>query len=193
MKEKGGKPYPLPLVKEFHTETSSLKELASFFTIYANVIACISKKEIIISFKSLTRLFLIFYPQEMNPYLYVCAIRTERLERGPLLTVETEVNGDSKTTNERGPSLVGSLGLSCRYKRFSFCLGCSSRPRIKYFFPHCAFFLIPLSPSPSKRGRQLCWVFCLLVCVSGYEFGSYIIVPDFYCTRSVLHRENCTV
>ncbi len=29
----------------------------------------------------------------------------------PLLTVETEVNGDSKSTNERGPSLVvvGSL------------------------------------------------------------------------------------
>ena len=28
-----------------------------------------------------------------------------------ILTVETEVNGDSKSTNERGPSLVGSLGL----------------------------------------------------------------------------------
>jgi hypothetical protein len=27
-----------------------------------------------------------------------------------MLTVETEVNGDSKSTNERGPSLVGSLG-----------------------------------------------------------------------------------
>ncbi len=32
----------------------------------------------------------------------------------PLLTVETEMNGDSKSTNERGPSLIGSLGLSCR-------------------------------------------------------------------------------
>ncbi len=27
-----------------------------------------------------------------------------------VLTVETEVNGDSKSTNERRPSLVGSLG-----------------------------------------------------------------------------------
>ncbi len=37
----------------------------------------------------------------------------ERLERGvPWLAVETEVNGDTKRTNERGPSLVGSLGLS---------------------------------------------------------------------------------
>jgi hypothetical protein len=31
-------------------------------------------------------------------------------EGWPLLTVETEVNGDSKSTNERGRSL-GSLGL----------------------------------------------------------------------------------
>jgi hypothetical protein len=36
----------------------------------------------------------------------------ERLERGgPLLTVETVVKGDSKSTNERVSSLVGSLGL----------------------------------------------------------------------------------
>ncbi len=48
-----------------------------------------------------------------------------------LLTVETEVNGDSKRTNERGPLLVGSLGLSCRYKRYLFCLGCSSWPNSK--------------------------------------------------------------
>jgi hypothetical protein len=39
-------------------------------------------------------------------------------EGWPLLTVETEVNGDSESTNERGPSFVGSLGLSCRYKIF---------------------------------------------------------------------------
>ncbi len=45
-----------------------------------------------------------------------------------LLTVETEVNGGSKSTNERGPFLVGSLVLSCRYKRFLFCLGCSRWP-----------------------------------------------------------------
>ena len=63
-------------------------------------------------------------------------IETERLERGsPLLTIETEVNGDSKRTNERGPFLVGSLGLSCRYKRFLFCLVCSSQPLFKICFP----------------------------------------------------------
>jgi hypothetical protein len=38
-----------------------------------------------------------------------------------MLTIETEVNWDSKSLNERGPfgpSLDGLLGLSCRYKRF---------------------------------------------------------------------------
>ncbi len=57
----------------------------------------------------------------------------DKRERWPLLTVEAAVNGDSKSTNERGPSLVGSLGLSCRYHRFLFCLGCSSQPSMKYF------------------------------------------------------------
>jgi hypothetical protein len=51
---------------------------------------------------------------------------SERLERGwPLLSVETGVNGDSESTHERGSSLVGLLVLSCRYKRFLPCLGCS--------------------------------------------------------------------
>jgi hypothetical protein len=33
---------------------------------------------------------------------------------------ETEVNGDSRSTFDRGPSLVGSLGSSCQYKRILF-------------------------------------------------------------------------
>jgi hypothetical protein len=41
----------------------------------------------------------------------------KKVEVEHLLTVEFEVNEDSKSTNERGPSLVGSLGLSCWYKR----------------------------------------------------------------------------
>jgi hypothetical protein len=53
----------------------------------------------------------------------------ETREGWPLLSVENEVNGDSKSTNERGPSLVGSpLGSSCRYKRLLSYLGCSRQP-----------------------------------------------------------------
>ncbi len=75
------------------------------------------------------------------------ALSTETREGWSLLTFETEVNGDSKSTNERGPSLVGSLGLLCRYKRFCFCLVFSSRPSTT--------FSIPLSPSPSKLDSKV--------------------------------------
>jgi hypothetical protein len=71
------------------------------------------------------------------------------------MTVETEANWDSKSTNEGGLSLVGSLDLSCQYKRFVSCLGCSSRPSTKYFFPHRTLFQFICPP-------QLCWVACLL-------------------------------
>jgi hypothetical protein len=76
-------------------------------------------------------------------------------EGWPLLTVDTEVNGDIKRTNERGPFLVGSLGLSCQYKRFSFCLGYSSRPCTKYCFPHCTLFqlLCPHRPASWAGNR----------------------------------------
>jgi hypothetical protein len=40
--------------------------------------------------------------------------RRKTREGWPLLMVETEVNGDSKRTNERAPPLVGSLSLSFR-------------------------------------------------------------------------------
>ncbi len=43
-----------------------------------------------------------------------CVIPKETRERWPLLTVETEVNGDSKRTNEVGPFFVGLLSLSYR-------------------------------------------------------------------------------
>ncbi len=85
----------------------------------------------------------------------------------PMLPVETEVNGDSKSTNERSPFLVGSLGFSCQYKRFLSCLGCSSRPSRKYYFPHHTLFQLIRSLRPSKLGRGSCWVACLLVYVSG--------------------------
>ncbi len=77
----------------------------------------------------------------------------EKKDRGwPLLTVETEVNGDSKSTNERVPFLVGSLGSLCQNKI------CFSSPYT---------ISLPLSPSPSKLGRQPCWVTFLLVFISG--------------------------
>jgi hypothetical protein len=57
-----------------------------------------------------------------------------------LMTIETEVNGDSKTTKERGPSLVGSWGLSCQYKIYLSCLDCSNSPVQNMFFLTLHYF-----------------------------------------------------
>jgi hypothetical protein len=42
----------------------------------------------------------------------ICSIKVKTREGWPLLTVETEVNRNSKSTNERGPSLV--VRWACR-------------------------------------------------------------------------------
>jgi hypothetical protein len=56
------------------------------------------------------------------------------------LTVETEVNGDSNRTNERGPFLVGSLGLPCRYNSFCFALAAVVGQVQKYVFISVHYF-----------------------------------------------------
>ncbi len=43
--------------------------------------------------------------------MFARAGNRETIKGWPLLTVETEVNGDSKYTSERGPSLVGLVVL----------------------------------------------------------------------------------
>ncbi len=86
-------------------------------------------------------------------------------EGWPLLTVETEANGDSTSTYERGPFLVGSLGWLCQYKRFLSCLGCSSRPSTKYFFliVHCftSFFHLVQQAGQASVPRCLSLNMCL--------------------------------
>jgi hypothetical protein len=111
--------------------------------------------------------------------VYSCVQLRETREGWPLLTFETEVNGGSKSTNERGPSLIGSLGVSCWYQRFLFCLGCSSQPSTKYFFSSLYTISIHFSPLPSKLGMQSCWVACLLACVSGSAYRcSVVCIPS---------------
>jgi hypothetical protein len=91
----------------------------------------------------------------MFTMMYNAMLLRETREGWPLLTVETEVIGDSKSANDRGPSLIGSLGLSGQYKTFLFCLGCTGRPNTKYFFLTYTFSIL-LSSSASKLGRQPC-------------------------------------
>jgi hypothetical protein len=61
--------------------------------------------------------------------------------------------GDSKGTNERGPSLVGSLGLSCQYKTFYSALTALVGPVQNIFFLTMYTISIPLCQSASKLGR----------------------------------------
>ncbi len=89
-------------------------------------------------------------------------------EGRPLLTVETEPNGDSKSTYQGGPSLVGSLGSSRRYKRFLSCTGCYIRPdnRFCVLTVQYVFHFICPHRSASKLDRLSCRDAWLLMCVS---------------------------
>jgi len=74
----------------------------------------------------------------------------DTIEGWPLPTVENEANGNYWSTYEGFASLVVSLGSSYRFKRFLSCLGCSSQPSTKYYFPNLTLF--PCTPSPSNLG-----------------------------------------
>ncbi len=64
----------------------------------------------------------------------ISVLNRETREGWPLLTVETEKNGNSKTTTERGPSLVGSLGLPTGTRNFCSTLAVLVGPVQKGFF-----------------------------------------------------------
>ncbi len=93
---------------------------------------------------------------------------------------------------------------TCIYKRFWSCLGCSRRQSAIYFFPHPYTISIHLPPSPSKLGRQSCWVACRYLCSSPPR--PYVVVTcEEWCrysrrgwfvlapirTRALSHEENC--
>ncbi len=105
----------------------------------------------------------------------LCVQHREPREGWPLLTNETEVNGDSKSTNERGPSVVDSLGMSCRYNSLCFCSALATLvcPGQNIF---SSSYTIPIQ-TPSKQGWQWCWVAWLLVS------NSRAVADGGYCVR----------
>jgi hypothetical protein len=86
----------------------------------------------------------------------------------PLLTVETGMNGDSKSTNKRGPSLVGSLGLSCRYKRFVISLASLVSPVQNIFFLTSIFPHRPTIWAGSQAGSPVFWYVSLTLMLRKY-------------------------
>ncbi len=97
-------------------------------------------------------------------YRSPCALTRETRDGRPLLTIETEVNRD---TNER--VLFYFVRRACRARDFCSVLAALVGPVQNIFSPPYTI-LFPLSPSPSKLGRQSCWVACLLICVSDSPF-----------------------
>ncbi len=85
-----------------------------------------------------------------------------------------------------------------RYKRFLFSLAAQVGPVQIFFSSPCTGSTL-LSPSPSKLGRQPCWVACPLLCVSGPNFwylssevsetsparcwSDILLPPPPYCTE----------
>ncbi len=57
-----------------------------------------------------------------------------------LLTVETEANGVLRVQMKRVLSWLVHWTLSCRYKRFLSCLGCTNRPSKKNFLATTHYF-----------------------------------------------------
>ncbi len=130
----------------------------------------------------------------------------ETREGWPLLTVETEVNGSSKRTNENGV-LSWLVRWACRAgtRDFLFCLGCSIRPSTKYFFPHRTLlpFLCPIGQQAGQAavlGRL-----SVIMCLCGWlcqKFGCRkkislsaisVLRPNFsqsYYTRTAPDDEN---
>ncbi len=75
-------------------------------------------------------------------YFFIILLTPRETREGrPLLTVETEVNGDSRSTNQMKEALplVDSLGSKCRYKRFCPALVAIVGPA-QNIFPHRTLF-----------------------------------------------------
>ncbi len=112
----------------------------------------------------------------------------ETREVWPLLTVNTEVNGNSKRTNEKGIFLGWFIGLVVPVQEILVsALAALVGPVQNIFFSSSYIISIPLSPSVSKLDRQPCWFPYLLVCVSvaGYAKNSaaekIILLSAYFC------------
>ncbi len=70
-------------------------------------------------------------------------VTRETREGWPLMTVETEANGDSWKYIWKRSFFGWFVGffVPVQYCRFLSCLGCSSKPSTKYYFTHCTLFL----------------------------------------------------
>ncbi len=104
--------------------------------------------------------------RDVGAYLHASLCTSERPERGgPCWLLKLRQMGTNEVQMKGVLPWLFFVGLSCRHKRFSSCLGCSSQPSNKYFFPHRHPISLYLSPpialQPGQSGMQACRVACL--------------------------------
>ncbi len=139
--------------------------------------------------------------------------KVDRLESGdPCWLLKLRVYRDSKSTNARGPSLLwyGGLLLSCRYKKFFFCLGWFYRPSTKYFFPHRTLFKFlchhrPESWAGSRTGPPVSYYVYLLSTSTAFCMVRFLIITKkqlkvkrsgqcmYSCRKEINLREHISV
>jgi hypothetical protein len=102
----------------------------------------------------------------ITPANFSLANIREIREGWPLLTVDTEAIGVSRSTYERGPSLVGSfVGLVVLLQEIFVLPWLLQVAQYKIFFSSPYTISLHLSLLPSKLARQSCCVACLSICV----------------------------
>jgi hypothetical protein len=110
----------------------------------------------------------------------------ETREGWPLLTVETEMKRDSKSTKARKRSFTWSVRWACYAGTRDFCSALAALVGLaQNIFSSPYIISIPLSPSPSKLGRQPCWVACLSMCLWKEPWSSSICIILFLVRPTV--------
>ncbi len=117
-------------------------------------------------------------------------IKTRETREGwPLLTLETEVKGYSKSTNDR--VLPWLVHCACHDDRRDFCSALAVQVgtirNIFFFTAHYFDTYDPIAAYPASWavGRQPCWIACLLQYVSLFNTQHY---GNTRCVRKQMRR-----
>jgi hypothetical protein len=104
-----------------------------------------------------------------SPYKRKCWTNSRDPLTNSLLWVETEASWDLWSTNEGGPSLIGSFCSSCIYERFLSCLAALVSPVKNVFLLTVHYFTLCLSIAKQPGQAVVCRTACLLICVFGLQ------------------------
>jgi hypothetical protein len=121
----------------------------------------------------------------------MCETRETYREGWPLLTVETEANGDSKSTNEQGLPWLVRCAHRAGTRDFCPALAALVAPVQKVFFLTRTLFQFICPHRTAIWGKQSCRVVCLLVCVSVRNmveaWRAWVHLPSFWLFFYVLY------